>query len=100
MLGPQDDSSPLVQHVALWETAREQGATIVGCLVGPPIAMLYGWPADDDGRDHKLRIASSGTAQIPPETVVEFQQRFGPAARRRFSCTASRTWGRHDRKRC
>lgn len=60
-----------------WDMAREQGATIVGCLVGPLIAMLCSRPESEGDRDHTLRIASSGTAQIPVDTAIEFQRRFG-----------------------
>ncbi|MDF7774860.1 AMP-binding protein [Sphingomonas sp. AOB5] len=60
-----------------WETAREQKATIVGCLVGPLIAMLCSRPESDDDRNHTLRVSSSGTAQVPIATVQEFERRFG-----------------------
>lgn len=60
-----------------WELARENEATIVGCLVGPLIAMLCSRPESPADRDHALRITASGTAQIPWETAAEFERRFG-----------------------
>lgn len=60
-----------------WDLAREHDATIVGCLVGPLIAMLCSRPETQADRDHRLRITASGTAQIPWETAAEFERRFG-----------------------
>ena len=60
-----------------WDVAREHGATIVGCLIGPLISALLNQPSRPDDRDHRVRIASSGTAQIPADRVKAFTERFG-----------------------
>jgi crotonobetaine/carnitine-CoA ligase len=52
-------------------------ATIVGCIVGPLVAILCNAPKRHDDADNTLRVASTATGQIPRDKVVEFEERFG-----------------------
>jgi crotonobetaine/carnitine-CoA ligase len=60
-----------------WETVRANEATIVGCIVGPLMAILCSQPPRAEDSDNPLRVASSATGQIPHDKVVEFEERFG-----------------------
>lgn len=60
-----------------WDLARRHDATILGCIIGPLVSTLLNQPPRPDDRDHRLRVASSGTAQIPADRVAAFTERFG-----------------------
>jgi crotonobetaine/carnitine-CoA ligase len=61
-----------------WDIVFEHRATIVGVFIGPLMVTLMNQPtiASGDDSDNPIRIASSGSGQVPRATVEAFKARF------------------------
>ncbi|HET6509974.1 MAG TPA: AMP-binding protein [Baekduia sp.] len=60
-----------------WDIAFEHRTTIVGVLIGPLMVALDNQPPRDDEADNPVRIASSGSGQVPRDRIESFKRRFG-----------------------
>jgi carnitine-CoA ligase len=60
-----------------WDVAAEHRTTIVGVFIGPLMMALLNQPSRDDDAVNPIRIASSGSGQVPRDRVEAFKERFG-----------------------
>lgn len=60
-----------------WDVAFEHRTTIVGVLIGPLMVALDNQPPRADEADNPVRIASTGSGQVPRHRIESFAKRFG-----------------------
>ena len=59
-----------------WQRARSCGATVID-PIGTMMTALMQQPASAADREHRVRISTGVTGQIPPQVPAEFSRRFG-----------------------
>ena len=59
-----------------WDIAFEHRTTIVGVFIGPLMVALQNQPLRDDEDQNPIRIASTGSGQVPRGKIDAFKERF------------------------